>query len=116
MQTLAASAPIDKNHDMNTTEKPAAPSPIRLSQTLLVVWSVLSSAAAAVFLVAAIFFATASTRNAPPWEYWIQYGDPKAFIEGTAERLEKGWEVVTLSVSGSKFEAVGVVVLRRPKP
>ena len=81
----------------------------RSSQTLLLVWAMLASAAA-------IFFAVRPGKSDPVWEYWAQYGDPKAFVVGTAERLEQGWEVVTLSVSGSKFEAVGAVVLRRPKP
>ena len=92
---------------MNTTETIPPPSG-RSSQTLLVVWAVLASAAA-------IFFATRSARSVPAWEYWAQYGDPMAFIAGAEERMQQGWEVVTLSVSGSRHDAVGVVVLRRPR-
>ena len=105
--TVGQNYPVNDDHDMNTTETSTPPAG-RSLQTLLASWAVLASAAA-------IFFAATSPRRIPAWEYWTQCGDPKAFIEGAAERMEQGWEVVTLSVSGSRHDSVGVVVLRRRK-
>ena len=62
---------------------------------------------------------TASTSNPAgkdtAWEYWSFAGAAGAIMPGMQMRLQQGWEIVTLSVSGPASDPYGVVVMRRPK-
>jgi hypothetical protein len=49
------------------------------------------------------------------WEYWSFAGAAGAIMPGMQMRLQQGWEIVTLSVSGPASDPYGVVVMRRPK-